>query len=310
MVNRKRTTRSHGDSKEDFRDVFSGVLAAAKAARSKKRPRKIDFKYEPVLLSYLDVLGMRDLLKRARDDANKVAGILYTLRSLSKPDPKIRDTWKWKFTNFSDLVVRVAPLFSDAVKHRMGLVFHEIMDLCHTQVNLVNRGVLIRGAVTIGELCAQDGLVFGPALVKGYELESQKAVYPRIIVDKVVVDALRKIPYLRAHPFKEEMRYLNVLKQDADKIWYLDYMQYALDNADDYDEYVGFVRNHKSFIEQSEHDLTRLDPKDQHHQRRSAKVLWMKTLHQHHVKSVDAEKLKEETGVDRHELLFKGHGNT
>lgn len=33
-----------------------------------------------------------------------------------------------------------------------------------------------------------DDIVFGPALVRSYELESKKAIYPRIIIDKELIE--------------------------------------------------------------------------------------------------------------------------
>lgn len=42
-------------------------------------------------------------------------------------------------------------------------------------------GVFLRGAITKGNLFSDNSKVFGPALNQAYILESQSAVYPRII---------------------------------------------------------------------------------------------------------------------------------
>ena len=50
-------------------------------------------------------------------------------------------------------------------------------------------GVLIRGGMCIGEmLVADEGIVFGPGLVKAYDLESKYAVHPRIVIDRDLIN--------------------------------------------------------------------------------------------------------------------------
>lgn len=44
--------------------------------------------------------------------------------------------------------------------------------------------LLIRGGITKGKFYANDEYVFGEGLIRAYELENNKAIYPRIIIDK------------------------------------------------------------------------------------------------------------------------------
>jgi hypothetical protein len=56
---------------------------------------------------------------------------------------------------------------------------------------LLARGILIRGAITIGELIHTNaGIVFGQALIDAYELEKHNAVYPRIILSDRLISYL------------------------------------------------------------------------------------------------------------------------
>ena len=48
--------------------------------------------------------------------------------------------------------------------------------------NLIGFGFLLRGGVTRGELFHDSGLVFGPALIDAYKLESKVASTPRVIL--------------------------------------------------------------------------------------------------------------------------------
>jgi hypothetical protein len=267
-------------------------------------------RYSPAVVSYIDLLGMKQLLADAGEDASKVASVLNTFRRFSSPSEASRDIWEWSFVNFSDLIVRAVPILADAnVKYRLGLIFHEVLDLCFLQVNLLDRNILIRGALTIGDIYVQDGLIFGPALVQGYQLESKRAIFPRIIVDPLVLDALKERPELRAHDtFEEEMSYLErTLRTDEDGELFLDYLAWLLDNADDNEQCMAFFAKHKRFVDHNQNNLRAqdlgLNAKEREH--RQAKIDWLRKLHNFHVKKLKADVVQQEAGVSRDSLLVE-----
>ena len=49
---------------------------------------------------------------------------------------------------------------------------------------MMSKGILLRGGITVGQLCHKDNIVYGPAMVEAYELESKSAIYPRVIVSE------------------------------------------------------------------------------------------------------------------------------
>src|ERR1700734_1453383 len=55
------------------------------------------------------------------------------------------------------------------------------------------KGFLLRGGITVGEVVHDDECVFGPGLVRAYELESKKAYYPRFVLDHDVAAELGNI---------------------------------------------------------------------------------------------------------------------
>lgn len=55
---------------------------------------------------------------------------------------------------------------------------------------LLRFGLMPRGGICKGRLYFDDSFVLGKALVKAYKMESEKAIYPRIIVDDEVVNDL------------------------------------------------------------------------------------------------------------------------
>jgi hypothetical protein len=94
---------------------------------------------------------------------------------------------KTRITTFSDNAVISEPV--------EGPNFHLLLfGLGYMQVIASWSGLLIRGAVTIGDIVHDDSIVFGPALNRAYELESQQAIYPRIILDPDIGDGFGKLP--------------------------------------------------------------------------------------------------------------------
>jgi hypothetical protein len=274
--------------------------------RGRRKPRKKNYKYEPSLISFLDVLGMKDLIDTAGADANMVARVLERLLSFSKPDNSQKDLWGSGFVNFSDLVVRSIPINAEAnTKYRLGCVFHEMMDLAFIQVNLINIGILIRGALTIGMLCHTNKLVFGPGLVEAYRMESKVASYPRIIVGDDVIRALKEAPVLRAwgNSFTEEMGYLRgFLRRDRDKVWFLDYLAHIRSEANDHLEYGALLARHKEVIENQRKEVRLLDPADPMTKSRMSKLNWMIELHNNHLNENNPRIFSRETGFDLEEI--------
>lgn len=48
--------------------------------------------------------------------------------------------------------------------------------------------VLLRGAITYGEMHVDEYSILGDALIKGYQMEQKDAIYPRILVDKALIN--------------------------------------------------------------------------------------------------------------------------
>lgn len=61
--------------------------------------------------------------------------------------------------------------------------FHVLMDLVYICNDLLGIGIPVRGGVTVGQLIHDERKCFGPAMVEAYLMESQAAIYPRIIIN-------------------------------------------------------------------------------------------------------------------------------
>jgi hypothetical protein len=148
--------------------------------------------YSQALVSYIDILGFADLIKDSETAATGVAKIVRLLTTMKdefsiggrihrRPDGRTEKIFR--SFNFSDLIVRTTriPDGADIGEYLDWELFY----LGDKQLSLAVEGHLVRGGISIGPLFVGDGstILFGPALVRAYKLESEKAVYPRILVD-------------------------------------------------------------------------------------------------------------------------------
>ena len=83
-------------------------------------------------------------------------------------------------STFSDNVVISTPVNQDNIPYFLRAI--AIMQLLTASLNF-----LLRGGITVGDICHDDEVVFGPGLNRAYELESQISVVPRIVVDEEVL---------------------------------------------------------------------------------------------------------------------------
>ena len=77
--------------------------------------------------------------------------------------------------------------------------------------------LLVRGAISFGDFYIDDVFVYGEALVKAYEMENQRAIYPRIIVDNGLLKNTHFTGKIKT--VKE-----NIVFKDADGEWYVNFI--------------------------------------------------------------------------------------
>lgn len=162
-------------------------------------------KYQRRIVAFIDILGFKDIVKQSEADPTKIEllhSVLDYLKDWEKPDK-----WEWKLveserapqhqgiekfdirgktnsTSFSDSIV-VSVKVDDNVNQMTSTL---IANLAYIGAILIEKGILLRGAITIGNIIHNDnGTVFGQGLIDAYLLESKSAKYPRIILsDKLI----------------------------------------------------------------------------------------------------------------------------
>lgn len=211
--------------------------------------------YEPAIVTFLDVLGFRDLVHGG--DADAVDAKLRAVERFTRPSASIdaadpEESFDPLVFQFSDAIVRIRRTRTKWNRERpIGLLFHELLDLVHAQGELVNHGVLIRGGVTYGPVYTSEARVFGPAVVAAYELESRFALYPRIVVDPALLKAFQNDDLLKAahHDLESEAEYIRKLvRRGDDGIWHVDYLRAVETELDDIALYPEFLMSHRRLI--------------------------------------------------------------
>lgn len=94
------------------------------------------------------------------------------------------------------------------------------------QLRMALAGFFVRGALTKGEICLTDEIIFGAALVECYRLESKASIVPRAILDEPLRNLL-----LNAAPGPDPQRIPGTrdwICRDIDKWWFVNYLEAAV----------------------------------------------------------------------------------
>jgi hypothetical protein len=164
---------------------------------------------------------------------------------------------------------------------------------------MANRGILVRGGLTIGDAFFSGSTMFGPAMIRAYELESRVAIYPRVVVDPAVVEALKREPLLKkdTHQLSDEAAELRqLIRRDTDGVWFVDFLHAALGEVDEPDLYGRLLDKHKESVERALRRRSTLDDV-------TVKVLWSAHYHNQVLDRLIAEG-GDGDAIDRHRITI------
>lgn len=141
------------------------------------------------IVVYLDILGAANRI--GAEDGQLQMNKLYSLYAFSMRVTReiaIEENKDLKFKIFSDNIV-IAKRLSCERRQRLRDIRSLLMCAGHLQELAASSSVgwLLRGGITVGQLFVDDVMVWGDALLKAYDLESNVASYPRVIIDDTVM---------------------------------------------------------------------------------------------------------------------------
>jgi hypothetical protein len=149
---------------------------------------------EPRIVCFLDILGFSELINQY--DNSLTSTVLQDIQEsfslaekflLQNNNIENSDVFEnLEYQTFSDNICISIPYFNNADDFLFN--FHLITLYTRgLQMVMMSKGFFVRGGISIGSYYSDNNIIFSKGLVNAYKLESTKAVYPRIIIDKEIV---------------------------------------------------------------------------------------------------------------------------
>lgn len=257
--------------------------------------------YQKAIVTFIDILGFSDFVKQS--DADSINRVLDAVHKETSPLILDEDAEKddhAEVISFSDSIVRIRRIETEKnQKYPMGLLFEELLSLVHAQGKLIDFNIIIRGGVSVGDIYISGGRVFGPGLIQAYELESKYALYPRIIIDPLLIQEHKSDKLLKAkwHSVEDELEIMGrLLRQGDDGMWFIDYVAALEGELDEHEMYPIFLRRHREVI---------LAGAQKHSQLNAilSKFVWMANYHNQIVSNLD-EDACESYDLDKDDFLI------
>lgn len=189
---------------------------------------RLDVSYETRFTAFLDILGWKALVCQSEHDSDLMARMAKIIEfSADMENHRKRVT---PLTGDADYYARFSQFSDSIIISRPSTQFISmfILDVLNFQATALYLGFLVRGAITVGSLHHSDNVVFGPALVEAYRLESECAIYPRVIVDDKFLSFLKKKHNSGLGGFIKKdvdgLRFINFLKIQFERSYSYNYM--------------------------------------------------------------------------------------
>jgi len=108
---------------------------------------------------------------------------------------------------------------------------------------------LLRGGITVGDVALSYGQLFGPAVNRGYAIESQVARFPRIVVGEEVLREVKNNPALWVNDADYDLKATkSLLRRDFDGEYFVDYLRVIEEELDERSKYPALLDQHAEFI--------------------------------------------------------------
>lgn len=206
--------------------------------------KKPEFQFRAIL--FIDLLGFKSAIDKSVDDEelfkkiHSAVNSLYRAKDENYKGPLLGKDFGVEISVFSDSLV-ISKDLNDSGS------FYYLLNIAYfTIIEILSSGFLARGAITIGKLYHNKKVIFGPAINNAYLLESKCAIYPRVIVEKEIVEKMLLENHL--NEIDEERKwYEKLLKEDEDGLQFIDFLS-PYHQFDDFEEYCWLLGKIKELI--------------------------------------------------------------
>jgi hypothetical protein len=179
---------------------------------------------------FVDLLGVRAMNRGTeREVRSNLIALEHAVSGMYRDYLEADSPWPGAL--FSDTLVLAAPVGESEGDEEEFALGGLILQACWLQLNLIEQGLFMRGALSLGDFYMRDGVLFGPALVDAAELEHDVAVHPRIVLSSEAESSQRDD--LRSYSDPALSPQNSVLLRDGDGWTFINYLAVLLDETDD-----------------------------------------------------------------------------
>ena len=229
--------------------------AEAKAAALADRPPP-NLTLQPYVVAFIDILGFRREIEKAKtvEDLQGVHSMIRTVQEAfqhpsstnsSEDQTELNRAYGRRVIALSDAVV-VAITPRCEMTSMMGaydVLGLAILDLLSAQAYCVSKGIFLRGGVSHGPFCYENDILLSPAMARAYELESNCAEYPVIVVPDSTRLAIFGVPKKGSYASGADPTPGYFVRHDrawtrndpnwkGEDLYYLDYLSVVRDDTD------------------------------------------------------------------------------
>ena len=193
--------------------IYQWIEEENKVKAPVETPRKT---YDERLVAFIDVLGMREIIRNEENDAEDILFIMGQLNKyVESACEDLLVNSRLSYWQLGDGFIIVTNL--DCLDKLC-----EILSIVQWLV-LIDSKMLLRGAVTAGKVIMSEDskLIIGPAYIEAFALESDNAIFPRIII----ADEIQQFISSENITFK-------YIAEDNDKFKYIDFLNYIREVED------------------------------------------------------------------------------
>lgn len=183
-------------------------------------------RYEDRIVAYLDVLGWGAAIQRSLVEPELVttlgiaqnllvgyAGHLNSVRIMMGDS----ESDAVHVTQFSDTIIVSAPISISGLEQVRSLLWF-------VTGTLLQQGLLVRGAIVVGQVYHRNGSIFGPALLDAHNGE-KAACYPRVTIDRDLAEvALQNDRVIDGKTREYNYSHKN-WRKDSDDVFFYDFLQ-------------------------------------------------------------------------------------
>lgn len=193
---------------------------------------KEDNKYITGYVAFLDILGFKEICKKRTceeikaifddilllkyDYNNEFGKIIVSEQTIKNSNIKI----------VSDSIIVTTP---DTLEG-----FEYLIYFCSFIQNmLLSCNLTLRGGIEYGEFFTMKNTVFGSALIEAYKIESDIAVFPRIVISKNVIEHLKDTNIFSKNILSDYKKLIAnsssakiMIKKDFDDLYFVHYFNY------------------------------------------------------------------------------------